>query len=90
MESVPTIPHVGLAKYAVVDTPRSQSDPQDTHVSYTRFLESGEFADFAILCGPYEFKTHKLVLCAESRYFQKLCTGPFKVSQTPARSLPFG
>jgi BTB/POZ domain len=52
-----------------------------TNIGVTRSLYSGEFADFLIICKPYEFKTHRVVLCAESKYFQTLCAGSFKVSR---------
>jgi BTB/POZ domain len=51
------------------------------NIGPTRSLYTGEFADFKIVCEPYEFKAHKLVLCAESKYFHRLCTGSFRASQ---------
>ena len=53
-----------------------------TDTSPTRFLETSEFSDFTIVCEEYEFKTHKLVLCAESHYFWKLCKGHFKARRS--------
>jgi BTB/POZ domain len=78
MASTSLVHRVGLGKYVLAATrlPKCRSQ---TNSSCTRFLHSGDFTDFTIICGTYRFKVHKLVLCAESKFFRKMCTGPFKV-----------
>ncbi|TKA63295.1 hypothetical protein B0A55_10383 [Friedmanniomyces simplex] len=39
-----------------------------------RLYKNNEFADFAIMCGPYTFKVHKAVICAQSEYFTTACS----------------
>lgn len=42
------------------------------------YLRSGEHADIVIKVGDDEYRMHKLVLCAQSKFFQKACRN-FKV-----------
>jgi hypothetical protein len=41
--------------------------------SWRSLFKSEEFSDFTIKCGPYEFKVHKAVICAQSEYFKAAC-----------------
>lgn len=43
------------------------------------YLNSGTFADFTVSCGPYSWKTHRVIICQRSAYFARLCASPFKV-----------
>ena len=43
-------------------------------------LRSGKFSDFTIICKNRQFKAHKVILCAESGFFDKCCEGNFSVS----------
>ena len=45
---------------------------------YRQFLE-GKNTDFTITCGGREFKVHRVVLCAQSKFFARMCEGDFKV-----------
>ncbi|KAK5720355.1 hypothetical protein LTR17_015072 [Elasticomyces elasticus] len=37
-------------------------------------LQQERLVDFVIACGPYEFKVHKAVICAQSDYFSAACS----------------
>lgn len=45
-----------------------------------KFFLSGMFSDFELRHTIYTFKVHKIVVCAKSLYFEKLCGADFKVS----------
>ncbi|KAK3615157.1 hypothetical protein LTR56_026767 [Elasticomyces elasticus] len=45
-----------------------------TDVLREGFAETGEFSDFEIVCGPYTFKVHKAIICAQSKYFRAPCS----------------
>lgn len=45
---------------------------------FSRLLETGEYADFTVICGDREWKTHKAVL-ARCDYFKTAITMGFKV-----------
>lgn len=46
----------------------------------TRFHISEEFSDCKIICGPYHFNVHKIILSVQSDYFRAaLKRGTFKV-----------
>ncbi|KAM0716713.1 hypothetical protein Q7P37_008158 [Cladosporium fusiforme] len=51
-------------------------------------LESGIFSDLTITCQGYEFRVHKVILCAQSEYFRKLLTGPFKEANSDTIDFP--
>ena len=38
-----------------------------------RLLESGGFSDFTIRCRGEEYKVHRNILTAQSKYFEKVC-----------------
>lgn len=48
------------------------------HGIYRQFLE-GKHTDLAITCGGRDFNAHRVVLCAQSNFFAKMCEGDFKV-----------
>ncbi|KAK6420992.1 hypothetical protein LTR95_016859 [Oleoguttula sp. CCFEE 5521] len=39
--------------------------------------ETGEFSDFAIICGDRKWKVHKAILCPQSAYFRSACAGQY-------------
>lgn len=41
---------------------------------------SAKYSDFTIHCGDRAWKVHKLIICSQSEYFQRLCDGAFEVS----------
>jgi hypothetical protein len=43
-----------------------------------RFLESGEYSDFLIVCGGREFHVHRVIICPRSSYFRLMCKENFK------------
>ncbi|KAL1988810.1 hypothetical protein VTN96DRAFT_7694 [Rasamsonia emersonii] len=43
-----------------------------------RFLESGEYSDFVIVCGGREFNVHRIIICPRSSYFRTMCKENFK------------
>lgn len=45
----------------------------DDSPKWDQFLSTGDFSDFTIVCGDREFKVHRVVLCAQSRYFRAAC-----------------
>jgi hypothetical protein len=49
---------------------------------YLDILRSGVFSDFKIICDGNEFKVHRAIICATSKYFPKVCGDDcvFKVS----------
>lgn len=49
--------------------------------SLRRLLETGEFADFTIICGDRKWRVHKVVLY-EVDYFRCAIEGGFKVSSS--------
>lgn len=38
-----------------------------------------EYSDITIICSDKAFPAHRLVLCSQSAYFRKACSGNFKV-----------
>ncbi|OQO00435.1 hypothetical protein B0A48_13784 [Cryoendolithus antarcticus] len=40
-------------------------------------LETGQFADLVIVCKEREWKVHKAIVCPQSMYFMRACTGGF-------------
>lgn len=42
------------------------------------YLNNDRFSDRTLKFGNEEVRVHKLILCAGSRYFEKLCTGGFQ------------
>ena len=59
----------------------SASGRQDVE-TYARFLDTGKHSDFIIECGGHEMKVHKILLCAKSDFFDRLCASPFQESST--------
>lgn len=45
----------------------------------SRCFESSKYSDATIHCGDQKFKVHKIVLCAQSKYFSKIFDGDWKV-----------
>jgi hypothetical protein len=43
------------------------------------YFESSKYSDAIIRCKGQEFKVHKVVLCAQSKYFSKAFDGTWKV-----------
>ncbi len=41
----------------------------------------GKYSDFVIECGNQSFRVHKVIICALSEYFDKVCCGEFMVSE---------
>ncbi|KAK4544760.1 hypothetical protein LTR36_004009 [Oleoguttula mirabilis] len=46
-----------------------------------RVFASTEHADLTITCKGREWEVHKVLLCAQSEWFQKACAGPFKEAE---------
>ncbi|KAL2002768.1 hypothetical protein VTN02DRAFT_5986 [Thermoascus thermophilus] len=40
---------------------------------WAEFLYTGMYSNFTIVCGGSEWKVHRVILCAQSPYFQKIC-----------------
>lgn len=40
---------------------------------------SPEYSDLKITCGDKTFFAHKVIVCPQSAYFRKACSGSFKV-----------
>lgn len=51
---------------------------QGISTMWGRYLESGEYSDFVVVCGGREFKVHRLVICPRSKYFHTMCKENFK------------
>ncbi|GIZ49716.1 hypothetical protein CKM354_001274300 [Cercospora kikuchii] len=49
----------------------------------SRFLENGKFSDFTIICGTTgrEYKVHRTIISAQSRWFDTCCTRDFLEGQ---------
>ncbi|KAK4443088.1 hypothetical protein QBC34DRAFT_386678 [Podospora aff. communis PSN243] len=45
-------------------------------------FESGFLSDCVVKCGDKEWKLHKVILCARSKFFKKALTGSFQVGKT--------
>jgi BTB/POZ domain len=43
-----------------------------------RFLESGEYSDFEVVCSGREFQVHRIIICPRSSYFRNICKENFK------------
>ncbi|MCJ1450412.1 hypothetical protein MMC28_000743 [Mycoblastus sanguinarius] len=54
-------------------------------------LESTKYSDLTVHCGPEEFKIHRAIVCPRSNFFDKLCSGGFKVrwSKSDARAVGY-
>ncbi len=50
--------------------------------SQLKQLQTGDFSDFKIVCRNKEFRVHRVVICAESEFFDAMCKGKFKVRQS--------
>ena len=44
------------------------------------FYSSAQYSDLVIVCKQSKWNVHKIILGAQSEYFQKQCGGKFKVS----------
>ena len=44
-----------------------------------RLLESGQYSDFSIKCGSYEWKVHRSIICPQAGFFRRMCDWDFKV-----------
>ena len=40
---------------------------------WSSFLDSAKFTDYAIKCGQYTFKVHRITISCRSEYFEKAC-----------------
>lgn len=49
------------------------------HVDIGRLYETRYFSDLTIVCGDREWKMHRSVVCFQSEFFMKACTGEFLV-----------
>lgn len=56
-------------------------------------LMEEKYADLTIRCGGRDFKAHRAIVCTQSAFFDKACSGGFKVRTTilftPPRLTPF-
>lgn len=43
------------------------------------------YSDFTIRCGARSWKVHKVIISSVSEYFEKACSGEFKVGMPPMR-----
>ncbi|KAL8859031.1 MAG: hypothetical protein Q9178_004512 [Gyalolechia marmorata] len=50
----------------------------DVLQNINQFYEAGEFTDVTIACGPYQIDCHKIILCAQSKFFKAACSNGFK------------
>ncbi|EGP89005.1 uncharacterized protein MYCGRDRAFT_17373, partial [Zymoseptoria tritici IPO323] len=46
----------------------------------SRYLASSQLSDFKIICGAHVFNVHKIILAAQSDYFEAVICGGFKES----------
>lgn len=51
---------------------------KSAHTS-SRLRREDKFSDFVISCKGREWRVHRLILPANSTFFEKLCCGTFKV-----------
>nr|OQO16317.1 hypothetical protein B0A51_14882 [Rachicladosporium sp. CCFEE 5018] len=45
--------------------------------AFGSLLETGEFSDFAVICGERKWKVHMAILCPQSAYFRSACAGQY-------------
>ncbi|KAL9598110.1 MAG: hypothetical protein Q9179_004035 [Wetmoreana sp. 5 TL-2023] len=50
--------------------------------------DAGQFTDFTIICKEQEFKCHKVIVCAQSKFFEAACSNGFKESSASKIELP--
>ena len=50
---------------------------------------SEKHSDMKIVCGTKTFPAHKAIVCPQSEYFDKACSGKFRVCDMPQRSFLF-
>ncbi|KAL8903552.1 MAG: hypothetical protein Q9171_007365 [Xanthocarpia ochracea] len=50
----------------------------DVLQNINQFYEAGDFTDVTIACGSYQFECHKIILCAQSKFFKAACSNGFK------------
>ena len=53
---------------------------------HSKYLISGDFANFTIQLSDIEWRVHRMVLSMRSGFFQRACAGSFKV-HTAAQGL---
>ena len=44
-----------------------------------------KYSDLTVSCGPRTFKLHRAVVCPQSPFFEKACSGGFKVRKRRER-----
>ncbi|OCL09392.1 POZ domain-containing protein [Glonium stellatum] len=57
-------------------------------VALKEYLNSPNFSDVTIRCEGEDFKAHRLVLCAQSKWFFKACNGDWKEATERVIDLP--
>ncbi|KAK3901776.1 BTB/POZ protein [Staphylotrichum tortipilum] len=82
-----------------VSTNRSDSDEDydsladdlptpSIYAGLSALLGSEKFSDMSIRCGGREFKAHRAIVCAQSRFFDRALTGGFTEAATGVVDLP--
>ncbi|KAI4176237.1 MAG: hypothetical protein LQ348_006027 [Seirophora lacunosa] len=53
-----------------------------------QYRDQGRLTDLTIICNGHEFRCHKLIVCAQSSFFEAACTSGFQESFTSKIDLP--
>jgi hypothetical protein len=71
-----------LFRFSLLLTPR-------VILTLLSFLKSAKFTDYAIRCGQYTFKVHRIIISSRSEYFETACSSVgFRESSENSISLP--
>ncbi|KAK4446212.1 BTB/POZ protein [Podospora aff. communis PSN243] len=77
-----------LVAQATILTPRDDEPSEMLISSLTEFYSSGEYSDLVISCGGKEYRVHRVLVCAQSKFFAAACRDGFKEAQEGNIILP--
>jgi hypothetical protein len=86
MASSQNKPELNIARLPKLAKGLQRSNPLPTVLERLGFSNTSlrlrndkKFCDFVIECNGVQFAVHRVVLCSRSEYFERMCSGEFKV-----------